>query len=353
MKKGRKKVFVGMSGGVDSSVAAYLLQQQGFDLVGVFLKSYNVDGCEERDAEDARRVAEYLKIPFYVFDMREEYFSLVVAEMIEGYRNGITPNPDILCNREIKFGLFWERAKKLGADYIATGHYARIKNKKLLAGVDKNKDQSYFLWKLKEEDLSHSLFPIGGYEKPAVRKIAKKAGLPTAEKKDSQGICFLGKVKLPEFLKKYINKKLGDIVDTEGNIIGKHDGAHFYTIGQRHIGTQVRNKKNGNDPKRFYIAEKDVEKNVLIVAEGEKHPALYKKEIQLVDMNFINKCPVGKTTKIYCRVRYRQPLQKAELWNKAGKWHVTFERPVKFVARGQSAVFYKQNGEVLGGGIIL
>lgn len=347
--KKKKRVFVGLSGGVDSSVAALLLKKKGYDVIGVFIHSYNVDGCEEEDAEYARRVAEKLQIPFYVFDMREEYFSRVVAEMIDGYRRGITPNPDILCNREIKFGLFWERAKALGADAIATGHYVRLKNGQLFAAKDKNKDQSYFLWKLTPKDLEHCLFPVGEYLKPDVRKIAAKAGLPTAAKKDSQGICFLGKVKLPEFLKKYISPKKGKILDTEGNVLGEHDGAVFYTIGQRHVGTQILRKK-GKDPNRFYVAAKDAETNTLTVAEGENHPALYQKEIELADMNFLVK--PGKEMQVMARVRYRQPLQAAKLVKKGRGYMLEFTRPVRFVAPGQSAVLYSKKGELLGGGVL-
>ncbi len=419
-----RRVFVGLSGGVDSSVAALLLKNEGYKVIGAFIKSYNVDGCEEEDAEYARRVAEKLGIPFYIFDMREEYFSRVVAEMIDGYRRGITPNPDVLCNREIKFGLFWERAKALGADYIATGHYisTRITNKyqytksgnsyirkklvirRLCAAKDTNKDQSYFLWKLTQDDLSHCLFPIGDYTKPEVRKIAKKAGLPTAERKDSQGICFLGKVKLPDFLKKYIAPKKGKIVDTEGKVIGEHDGAQFCTIGQRHgigigkiplrrpkgigaptasvgvgqrhIGAQIKDKRRKTKEERskikdrepFYVAGKDVKKNILIVAEGENHPALYKKEIELAEVNFvipevISLIRANGRIVVFARVRYRQPLASATLYKipDTEYYKLLFNDPQKFIAPGQSAVFYRisdspepvEGYELLGGGVIL
>lgn len=386
----KKTVFVGLSGGVDSSVSAYLLKKQGYNVIGAFIKSYNVDGCEEEDAEYARRVALKLGIPFYVFDMREEYFSRVVAEMIDGYRKGITPNPDILCNREIKFGLLWDRVKRLGADYLATGHYVRLQRKDegrrmkdegnqfhLLAAKDVNKDQSYFLWKLREEDLSHCLFPLGEYEKSEVRKIAKKAGLPTAEKKDSQGICFLGKVKLPEFLAQYISPKKGKILDTEGNVIGEHEGVQFYTIGQRHINVnyEFRSKNFKGDRKPYYVASKDAKTNTLVVAEGENHPALYKKEVELTDVSFINpksyfhiqlnkqivsipEIDTNKGIEVLARVRYRQPLVPAKL-SISGidigtlKGKLEFEKPVKFVAPGQSAVLYSKEGEMLGGGVIV
>ncbi|MEK7062321.1 MAG: tRNA 2-thiouridine(34) synthase MnmA, partial [Patescibacteria group bacterium] len=229
MKKNKKKtVFVAMSGGVDSSVAALLLNKQGYNVIGVFMRCYNLDGCSERDAEDARRVAEKLNIPFYVWDFEEEYKKKVVEYMVKGYKKGITPNPDVMCNREIKFGLFLEKALSMRADYVATGHYVRIKNYELgirggkkplfiihnllFIAKDTNKDQSYFLWTLTQKQLKHCLFPIGEYLKSEVRKIAKKAGLLTAEKKDSQGICFLGKVSLDDFLKNYIPEKRGDVL---------------------------------------------------------------------------------------------------------------------------------------------
>jgi len=360
-------------------------------------------GCSERDAEDARRVADHLGIPFYVIDAREDYFEYVVQYMIQGYKKGLTPNPDVMCNKEIKFGIFLDKALKLGADYIATGHYIRlvtsnqqlvtsknyelpITNYRLLSAKDVNKDQSYFLWTLTQEQLKHCLFPVGDYTKPEIREIAKKAKLPTAEKKDSQGICFLGKVKLPEFLKEYITPKRGDVLDTEGNKIGEHEGAQFYTIGQRHLNIQqiTNNKKQKTNKKPHYVAEKNIKANTLVVAEGDDNPALFKKEVFLTDVHFIGKQPTTNNLqqKILCRVRYRQPLVKAELVisnkklvnSKKGKLPVTgyqllFSEPVKFVAPGQSAVFYlpaavsteaggvdaDEGGsyEMLGGGVIL
>jgi tRNA-specific 2-thiouridylase len=369
--KKRKRVFVMMSGGVDSSVAAYLLKKRKkHEVVGAFIKGYNVDGCQERDVEDARRVAEYLKIPFYVIDLEEDYKKLVVNYMIDGYKKGITPNPDVMCNKEIKFGLFFKKARELGADYVATGHYARlreIKNHPAYSGTkttyslfqaeDKNKDQSYFLWTLTQEQLKHCLFPIGDYLKSEVREIAKRAGLPTAEREESQGICFLGMVKLKDFLKQYLSVKKGDVLlalsNAEGKVvykkIGTHDGVWFYTIGQRH-GLGIAGKKP------YYVAEKDIRKNLLIVAEGEESPALYEKEIELSGVNFINpnyliaQLPIS----VYARIRYRQPLTPATLKSVNKKtYKLVFEQPQKFVAPGQSAVFYGRNGEMLGGGIIV
>ncbi len=373
-KSNNKKVFVGLSGGVDSSTAAFLLKKQGYEVVGVFLKCFNLDGCAERDAEDARRVAEHLNIPFYVFDFEEEYKRAVVGEMVKGYREGITPNPDVLCNREIKFGLFLKKALTLGADYVATGHYVKlvtsnwkienwlpkklsVTNYQLQIAKDLNKDQSYFLYTLNQEDLKHCLFPLGKYKKPQVRKIAEQAGLPTAKKKDSQGICFLGQVNLEDFLKTYIPEKPGDIVTLSGQVIGKHKGSYFYTVGQRH-GLDLKDKgkylKRGSEAtKPFYVAAKDLEKNLVIVAEGELDEALYKKGVNLVQMSFVSPLSIKSPISVYARVRYRQPLQKA-LFSKTEKGgRLIFKEPVKFVAEGQSAVLYDRRGNMLGGGIIV
>lgn len=398
----KKQVFVGMSGGVDSSVAAFLLKKDGYDVTGVYINGFNVDGCSERDSEDARRVADHLGIPFYVIDAREDYFEYVVQYMIDGYKKGLTPNPDVMCNKEIKFGVFLDKALKLGADYIATGHYVKLARGKgqvanerkdgaicykLFAARDAQKDQSYFLWTLKQEQLKHCLFPVGEYTKADVREIAKKAGLPTAEKKDSQGICFLGKVKLPDFLKEYIKPKKGDVVDTEGNKIGEHDGVQFYTIGQRRINIiqksppkagQPRAEKNHVDRKPYYVVEKDIKTNTLVVAEGDDNPALFKKEVELTNVHFIsppeNYFPIRANRKIVdeerievlARVRYRQQLVKATLVISNKKpviskernlpitsYQLLFSEPVKFIAPGQSAVFYSRDGEMLGGGVIL
>lgn len=432
-----RKVFVGLSGGVDSSVAAYLLQKEEYDVTGVFIKSFNVDGCAERDAEDARRAAAHLGIPFYVFDFEKEYKKEVVEYMVRGYRNGLTPNPDVMCNKEIKFGLFLKKALEMGADYIATGHYVGIAHRNISRGTgfpfapaangslgsqrvrskrdqaerasetfrskqsdelysiylkeakDRNKDQSYFLWTLTQEQLKHCLFPIGDYVKPKVREIARKAGLPTAEKKDSQGICFLGEVALDEFLKDYIKSKKGPVVDTNGSKIGEHDGIFFYTIGQRHgldLG-RLPGNRGGGVP--YYIADKILKTNTLVVARGSDNPALFRNEAKITDLNFIQVTPdtptqgvSGATPKSYSswgyqvspggkkvmvRVRYRQPLIPAILVEeKGGRYKLIFKRPVKFVAPGQSAVFYeagffaclrRQAGlrgrRMLGGGIIL
>ncbi|MFH1246467.1 MAG: tRNA 2-thiouridine(34) synthase MnmA [Candidatus Liptonbacteria bacterium] len=371
-----KTVFVAMSGGVDSSVAALLLKKQGYDVVGVFMRCYNLDGCAERDAEDARRVAEHLKIPFYTWDFKKEYKDRVVDYMVRGYRAGLTPNPDVMCNREIKFGLFLDKARAMGADYIATGHYVRLEKKRhsvshfsrsaksawpinaLYSARDTNKDQSYFLWSLTQNDLKYCLFPLGKLLKPEVRKIAARAGLPTAAKKDSQGICFLGKVSVEDFLKEYIPARRGDIVTVTGEKIGEHEGAYFYTIGQRHgLNLQQKNRLlgvHGNiDTKANYVAAKDIKKNKLVVAEGEFNEALFHKKISLVEMNFISPRPgANSEVSAMARVRYRQPLGKAILKVRGKKGTLTFAVPQKFVAEGQSAVWYSKAGEMLGGGII-
>lgn len=349
--KSRKKVFMAMSGGVDSSVAAALLLKQGFDVVGCHMKCYNVDGCAEQDAEDARRVAEQLGIPFYTFDLENEYKERVVDYMVQGYRSGVTPNPDVMCNKEIKFGLFLKRALELGADYIATGHYVAIKKiagtYALYAAKDKNKDQSYFLWTLTQKELAHCLFPLGNLTKPEVRVIARKYNLVTAAKKDSQGICFLGKVPAADFLKNYIPARAGAVVTRDGTRIGTHDGAEFYTVGQRH------GLKIGGHKEPLYVTDKNVKDNTVTVAEGDQNPELYRTEAKINNLNLINKFSTLKPITVRARIRYRQPLFKATLTVSKNKTStLTFDKPQKAVATGQSAVFYTEKGEMLGGGII-
>ncbi len=365
MKKVVKTVFIAMSGGVDSSVAAMLLQKQGYAVIGAHIRCFNVDGCAERDAEDARRVAEQLHIPFYVFDFEKEYRAQVVHYMVKGYKEGVTPNPDVMCNKEIKFGLFLKRALELGADYIATGHYVRLGNImyassfSLLEAKDINKDQSYFLWTLTQAQLKHCLFPIGEYTKPQVRALAQKYGLLTAQKKDSQGICFLGQVTLADFLNDYIPAQRGAVLTTAGETIGEHNGAHFYTIGQRH-GFKIKKREAGNgkrekyDTQPHYIINKNITSNTLVVAEGNTNPALYKKEITITGVNFINPLPLKTANyKLRARIRYRQPLAPAIIkFTTSQVVRLIFKKPQKFVAPGQSAVFYNKRGEMLGGGII-
>ncbi len=293
LKKPRfsKRVFVGLSGGVDSSVAAYLLKKQGYDVVGVHLRCWNKDGCNVADAEDARRVAEALDIPFYVLNLEEDYKLSVVDYMIKGYADGFTPNPDVMCNKEIKFGLFLKKALELGADYIATGHYVRLASRYISDGTDrpsaplvkiyslfqakdKNKDQSYFLWTLTQEQLKHCLFPIGDYLKSDVRKIAEKAKLPTAKKKDSQGLCFIGKVTMRDFLGKYLPVKRGKVLSVKGETLGEHEGNHFYTVGQRH-GIKI----SGNKP--YYVISKNALTNTLVLGNAEEIESTRTKLVRL------------------------------------------------------------------------
>lgn len=348
----KKKVFVMMSGGVDSSVAAFLLREQGiYEVIGAFIRGYNVDGCQDREAEDARRVAEHLGIPFYVIDLEEEYKQFVVEYLVNGYRNGITPNPDVMCNKEIKFGVFLEKALALGADFVATGHYVQMEQEvpyALQQGVDGNKDQSYFLWTLKQEQLRHCLFPVGEYTKPEIREIATKAGLPTAQKKDSQGICFLGKISLREFLEQYLPKQKGDIVTIDGVKVGEHDGAWFYTIGQRH-GLRI-----GGGP-AYFVIKKDVQHNVVTVSHDDGLLEQALDHVDLVDMNFMGACVVDHPTSVpvMARIRYRQPLFPATLIKEGDSYRLQFNEPQKFVASGQSAVLYDAEGMVVGGGVIV
>jgi len=370
----KKLVVVGMSGGVDSSVASLLLKKRGYKVIGVFIRSWSDSTiCPwEKDSEDARRVAEKLDIPFYVWDFEKEYKREVVDYMINTYKKGLTPNPDVLCNSQIKFGLFLEKALEIGADFVATGHYVRkIEDKKrgifrLIQAKDLNKDQSYFLWRLNQKQISRALFPIGDYLKSEVREMAKKAGLPVFNKKDSQGICFLGKVPVFDFLKKYIKEKEGDVLDPEGKKIGTHRGVWFYTIGQRHIGVPAGNLFKGKkEHEPLYVFKKDVKKNILFVAPGENNPLLYKSKVKIKDFNFLNKELIKNYIKnnkiempVFVRVRYRQPLFTAKISGKLNskKLDLIFNESQKFVAEGQSAVFYlpyKNNFfELIGGGVI-
>jgi tRNA-specific 2-thiouridylase len=351
MSANNKKVFVGMSGGVDSSVAAFLLLKQGYNVTGVHIRGYNVDGCAEGDAQMARRAAEHLGIPFYVWDMEREYKEAVVDYMVSSYKNGITPNPDVMCNKEIKFGLFLDKAVQLGADCIATGHYAVLdKNRNgyiLRSATDDSKDQTYFLWTLGQAELSKAVFPLGELLKSEVRVIASKAGLPNSERKDSQGICFLGKLSMPEFLSRYISGKPGPIMTVDGEKIGEHKGLPFYTLGQRHLGIEGM---GGREP--LYVARKDEDNNVLTVAPGN-HPSLFSDKVFLNEVNIVRPDKINER-EIFVRVRYRQPLIAAKLIiGKKGEAEITFDKPCKFVAPGQSAVFYSSVGEMIGGGVIV
>ena len=358
MKKERnKKVFVGLSGGVDSSVSAALLQEQGFDVTGVFIKVWQPDflPCNwKQDRLDAMRVCAKLGISFLTLDLEKEYKEGVVDYMIAEYKAGRTPNPDVMCNRYVKFGGFFKWAMEQGADYVATGHYARVgKNKKaeteLFAGRDQNKDQSYFLWTLTQKELSRTLFPVGNIEKPEVRKLAKKFGLVTAEKKDSQGLCFVGKVDMKEFLKHYLNEKSGDVLNEKSEVIGSHEGAFFYTIGERHGFTVV--KKTPHDGP-YYVVAKNLEKNTITVSQKEPGEILKnEKIITLSKTSWTRELPmVGK--KYQARIRYRAPLESCTLEQvRVSHARFVFETAQNAVTPGQSLVLY-DGDECLGGGII-
>lgn len=347
-----KKVYVGLSGGVDSSVTAALLKEQGYDVTGVYMKNWSQDlpgfVCPwKEDYQDAKRVAVKLGIPFKMYDFEKEYRHKVVDYMIDGYKAGITPNPDIMCNQEVKFKLFLEAARADGADLIATGHYARIKDGRLLTGEDANKDQSYFLYRVTEDALRHSLMPIGEYEKPVVREIARKLGLNTAEKKDSQGICFVGKVGIKEFLQQFVKTEPGTIVDQYGQAVGEHDGALFYTIGQRH-GLHV----GGGLP--YYVVGKDMQKNEVYVTTDLQDDRLWSHMLELTSPHWINQAPDEAVTDYQVRTRYRAELIPVTGIKKLsnGNWQLQLKDEVRAVTPGQSAVLY-ENDYVLGGGIVL
>lgn len=347
-----------MSGGVDSSVAAALLVDAGYDVTGVFMKNWSGDdyGIQEdcpweQDQKDAEAVCKVLGIPFRTYNFEKEYRELVVEYFFDEYRKGRTPNPDVMCNKEVKFDLFLDRSLSEGADMIATGHYARVHlnvesdKYELLKGLDDNKDQSYFLYTLTQNQLSHTLFPIGGYTKPEIRKLAKKYKLPTAAKKDSQGICFMGKIDVAELLRKNIPKRLGEFINKDtGEVIGTHDGIMFYTIGQRE-GLGI-----SGHPEPYYVVEKDLKKNVVYVAMGKETEHLYKGQIQLENLHLIS--GLGTETKEFAcevAVRYRTDEKPAILDNLTKR--IVFDKPVRAVAPGQSAVIYQ--GEVcFGGGVI-
>jgi tRNA-specific 2-thiouridylase len=340
-----KKVYVGMSGGVDSSVTAALLKEQGYDVTGVYMKNWSQDlpgfVCPwKEDYQDAKRVAVQLGIDFKMYDFETEYRHKVVDYMVAEYQAGRTPNPDVMCNQEVKFKLFLETALEDGADLIATGHYARIKNGQLFAGCDPAKDQSYFLYRVTEEALVKSLMPIGELHKTEVRRLAKKLGLATADKKDSQGICFVGKVGIKEFLLNELGPQLpGPIIDQTGQEIGQHDGAIFYTIGQRH-GLHV----GGGLP--YYVSRKDMQTNTIYVTTNLDDKELWTKEVGLEDLHWINQKPA--TNKSYhARLRYRGPLVACTIDGKK----LTLREPQRGLAPGQSAVLY-DTARVLGGGII-
>ena len=386
-----KRVVVGLSGGVDSSVTAYLLKEQGYDVIGIFMRNWNDesviidDECPWiEDSNDALMVAEKLGIPFQVIDLSEQYKKRIVDYMFAEYEAGRTPNPDVLCNREIKFDVFLDAALNLGADFVATGHYCQeateeINDKaihKLIAGADKNKDQSYFLCQLNQAQLSKALFPIGHLQKSEVRAIAKAQDLVTAEKKDSQGLCFIGKVKLPDFLQQQLKPKQGNIVEIpvdfdaykaekntletlaepyhyspeDGKVVGTHQGAHYFTIGQRK-GLHV-----GGTPLPLFVIGTDVNTNTIYVGQGEDHPGLYREALFIPnkDVHWLRediKLNEGETQTYDVRIRYRQPLQKAEIRAEKEGYYILFEALQRGITPGQFAAWYK-NDELLGSGVI-
>ncbi len=344
----KKKVYIGMSGGVDSSVSAYILKKQGYDVTGVFIRVWQPDNGEctwKDERRDAMRVCAHLDIPFITLDLRDEYKKGVVDYMFHEYSLGNVPNPDVMCNREVKFGAFWKWAKAQGADYIATGHYAQNINNQLLEGKDKNKDQSYFLWTLEMYEMSHILFPIGHLQKPELRKLAEKAKIPVFDKKDSQGVCFLGQINMKEFLKQNIETKKGDVVDTEGNIIGSHNGAVLYAIGERH-GFDIF--KNTNTQKKLYIISKDIEKNTITVGTEKILDKTVDNFIKIKNVVLRDGIDTVKT----CRLRYRQDKVKVRsILKDEDIYKVYLEKPEMY-SSGQSIVFY--DGEVcVGGGVML
>ena len=354
------KVIVGMSGGVDSSVSAYLLQQQGYEVVGLFMKNWEEDDNEEycsaaTDLADAQAVCDKLGIKLLTINFAAEYWDNVFEHFLAEYRAGRTPNPDILCNKEIKFKAFLDyAAEDLGADYIATGHYVRKGEHngkvQLLRGLDKNKDQSYFLYTLSEAQISKSLFPVGELEKPQVRKIAEELGLVTAAKKDSTGICFIGERKFRDFLARYLPAQSGLIRSVDGEVIGEHQGLMYHTLGQRK-GLGIGGLKNAEETP-WYVVDKDVEHNELIVAQGYDHPTLYSGGLIAGQLHWVDRQPIRKTINCTVKTRYRQQDLPCQI-NPIDDEHieVIFDQPIAAVTPGQSAVFYL--GEVcLGGGII-
>ena len=395
-----KRVVVGLSGGVDSSVAAYLLQKEGYEVIGLFMKNWHdtsVTISNEcpwiEDSSDAMSVAEALNIPYQIIDLSKEYKERIVDYMFAEYQKGRTPNPDILCNREIKFDIFLKAATQLNADYIATGHYCRkeiinLNGKKIFqikAGLDKNKDQSYFLCQLNQEQLSKALFPIGNLKKSEVRKIASEVGLSTAEKKDSQGLCFVGKVKLPEFLQQQLKPKKGDIIEIDqehplfkankefnknntslealqslsqdyiytpevGEKVGEHNGAHYFTIGQRK-GINV-----GGKVKPLFVIDTDTKTNTIYVGQGANHKGLFRPALKVPnkDIHWVRddlRLNIEETLHVKSRIRYRQPLVEATLHQKKDAMYIIFEHDQRGIAPGQFVAWYLDD-ELLGSGII-
>lgn len=352
-KADKKTVFVGLSGGVDSSVSAVLLKKSGHNVVGVFIRTWQPDFIEctfREDRLDAMRVAAHLGIPFLECDAENKYKTAVAEYMIEEYRAGRTPNPDVMCNREIKFGVFWDFAKKHGADYIATGHYAQIEKNKLKKAVDPSKDQAYFLYRLTSDDLEHTIFPIGNLKKTEVRKLAEKFNLPNAIKKDSQGICMLGDLDLKNFLTHYISQKRGDVLSEEGKIIGHHEGSIFLTLGERHGFTIT--EKTPNDG-RYYIVAKDIKNNSITISSkrgGRDGSFNSSKEIKISKCSWVGEEPKSGR-KYTAEVRYHGEYLRCQIIEiKGASAVIAFDNPI-LVAPGQSVVIFDSK-ICLGGGIV-
>ncbi|MDD9868267.1 MAG: tRNA 2-thiouridine(34) synthase MnmA [Candidatus Campbellbacteria bacterium] len=354
--KAKETVFVGLSGGVDSAVSAHLLCEKGYDVVCVFIRGWQPDGllCPwQEDRSEALKVAAFLKIPFVSLDCSEEYKKKVVDNFLEQYKRGETPNPDVLCNKFIKFGFFLEHALKEGADKIATGHYARTISKEsvlLARPTDEKKDQTYFLWTLNQKILEKTIFPLGKYRKEEVRKIANKIGLPNADRKDSQGICFLGDIQMREFLEKYIEKKSGDVVDEKGNTIGSHSGSFFYSLGQRH-GFDIKNKSPKTEP--YFVVEKDFSNNKIVVSNDKFALVRNGATVFLRNVNWISET-LPKNKNVFVRSRHRGLLVNAVLQEVAATTAQAVDKSASTLyTAGQSLVIYDDKKEVvLGGGEI-
>jgi tRNA-specific 2-thiouridylase len=348
-----------MSGGVDSSVAAYLLKEQGYTVEGLFMKNWEEDDSEEYcsaavDLADAQQVCDRLGIPLHAVNFATEYWDRVFEYFLAEYRAGRTPNPDILCNREIKFRAFLDFALSLGADHIATGHYVQSRrhngNTELLRGLDQNKDQSYFLYSLSSDQLSPALFPVGALQKPRVREIAAEQGFDVSAKKDSTGICFIGERKFKDFLERFIPAQPGEIHDLNGNRIGEHSGLMFYTMGQRQ-GLGIGGMQNASeDP--WFVAGKDLENNALIAVQGHDHPALFHTHCHIQELHWINAAPESRTDQLSAKIRYRQQDQACKIIETdGGNATIAFDQPQRAVTPGQSLVFYHDE-LCLGGGVI-
>ncbi len=348
-----EKIAVGMSGGVDSAVSALLLKEQGYDVCGIFMKNWDeTDEFGEctaaEDYDDVRSVCDAIGIPYYTVNFTEEYWQRVFTYFLDEYKSGRTPNPDVLCNREIKFAAFKDFALSTGADYMATGHYARLADEgvHLIKGVDSNKDQTYFLCMLRREQLMRTMFPVGHLTKPEVREIARKANLPVAEKKDSTGICFIGERKFRQFLKQYLPAKKGEMRTLSGEYIGEHEGLMYYTLGQRR-GLNIGGR---GTCERWFVVKKDIENNILYVEQGADSAELYSRALITEEFNFIN--PPDWTEKRLCaKTRYRQPDQPCMAYIEDGRVRLEFDDKQRAVTPGQFAVLY-DGDECLGGGVI-